>query len=409
MEEERTALPKNFRIGISGSAKIRGRTGGGTTPFSFAPNFHYSTLILTLIINSVMNRAIYRIIDANFNRSREAIRVIEEFCRFALNCAPLTKRAKQLRHELCGCIDKLDASQLISSRDTEGDVGVGQKVDNQLQRTDLKNCFTAACKRLTEALRALAETTQTLNPSVAQTIEKLRYATYTLEKDIVTFSDTTEKFKSVKLYVIITSNSAAEIISLTQHCITGGADCIQIRAKDINDDEFFALAGEFAKICKAAGVLSIINDRADIAIAAGTDGVHLGQNDLPVEQVRKLQLRPLIVGKSTHSLKQLQDACDERPTYVSLGPVFATDTKPAAKPVGLEYIKQAVEILADSGIGHVAIGGITPDNIEDVLKTGAKTIAICSAATKTSDPIVACRELKQKIAVFNENIESYAV
>jgi thiamine-phosphate pyrophosphorylase len=347
-----------------------------------------------------MARAVYRIIDANFNRAREALRVIEDFCRFSLNSAPLTTYAKQLRHELSAAIGKLDAAQLIAARDSLGDVGVGTTVDNQFRRNDLRDCFTAGCKRLTESLRTLAEMTQTLNPTVAQTIEKLRFSAYTLEKDIVLFSDTAEKFKSVRLYVIISSSLPADVFSLTHRCLAGGADCIQLRAKAVDDDKFFALALEFAKICKDAGVLSIINDRVDIAVAAGADGVHLGQNDLPLDQARKLQLAPLIIGKSTHSIEQLHAACKELATYVSLGPVFSTGTKPTAEPVGLDYVKQATEILGGTGIGHVAIGGITLDNVEDVLSAGAKAIAVCSAVTEADDPTAACRALKEKITAF---------
>ena len=349
-----------------------------------------------------MERAVYRIIDANFNRAREAARVIEEFCRFALNSAPLTERAKQLRHELSAAINKLDAGRLLSSRDTVGDVGVGKKVDKQLERTDVASTFTAACKRLTEALRTLTEMTRTQNQSVADAIEKLRFDAYALEKDIVLFSEPAEKFKRVKLYVIISSSLPADIICLTQRCVAGGADCIQLRAKDINDETLFAVAVEFVKVCKAAGVLSIINDRVDVAVAAGADGVHLGQNDLPIEQARKLQLAPLIIGQSTHSLEQLQNSYKALPTYVSLGPVFSTGTKPTAQPVGLDYVRQATRQLADTGIGNVAIGGITLDNVEEVLKAGAKTIAVCSAVTEVGDPTEACRALKQKIAAFGK-------
>ncbi len=347
-----------------------------------------------------MANPVYRIIDANFNRAREALRVIEDFCRFSLNSAPLTTCAKQLRHELSAAIGKLDVAQLIAARDSLGDVGAGRTVDNQLQRSDLRDCFTAGCKRLTESLRTLTEMTQTLNPEVAQTIEKLRFSAYTLEKDIVLFSDTAEKFKSVKLYVIISSSLPADVFSLTCQCLAGGADCIQLRAKGVDDDKLFALALEFVKVCKDAGVLSIINDRVDSAVAAGADGVHLGQDDLPVDQARKLQLSPLIIGRSTHSLDQLRATCDQLPTYVSLGPVFSTLTKPTAEPVGLDYVKQATEILAPTGIAHVAIGGITLDNVEDVLKAGAKTIAVCSAVTEASDPTAACRALKEKITTF---------
>jgi thiamine-phosphate pyrophosphorylase len=348
-----------------------------------------------------MERAVYRIIDANFNRAREAIRVMEDFCRFALNSGAFTERARQLRHELSAAVDKFDAGRLIASRDTLGDVGVETNLENQLARAELNDCFTAACKRLPEALRTLAETAQTISPEQAKIIESLRYTAYTLEKDIALFSSAAKKFKSVRLYVIISSNLPADVLSLTGRCAAGGADCIQLRAKDIEDDKLFALAVEFVKICRDTGVLSIINDRADIAVAAGADGVHLGQNDLPIQQVRKLQLTPLIIGKSTHSLKQLRAACDECPAYVSLGPVFSTGTKPAARPVGLEYVREGVEMLTDTGISHVAIGGITLGNVEDVLKAGAEAIAVCSAATEAADPAAACRALKEKIFAFN--------
>lgn len=344
-----------------------------------------------------MANPVYRIIDANFNRAREALRVIEDFCRFSLNSAPLTACAKQLRHELSTAISRLDPSCLIAARDSISDVGAGAAVENQLQRKELRDCFTAGCKRLTESLRVLAEMTQTLNPEVARTIEKLRFSAYTLEKNIVLFADTAEKFKPVRLYVIISTSLPADVFSLTHQCISGGADCIQLRAKGVDDATLFPLACEFAKACKEAGVLSIINDRVDIAVAAGIDGVHLGQDDLPVEQARNLQMTPLIIGKSTHSIEQLRTACEELPTYVSLGPVFATGTKPDVAPVGLDYVRQGVEALKGTGIRHAAIGGITLDNIEEVLKAGARTIAVCAAVTGADVAAKACMALKEKI------------
>lgn len=347
-----------------------------------------------------MANPVYRIIDANFNRAREALRVIEDFCRFSLTSAPLTSCAKQLRHSLSTEIAKLDPARLISARDSLSDVGAGATVDNQFQRKDLRDCFTAGCKRLTESLRTLSEMTQTLNPDIAQTIEKLRFSAYTLEKNIVLFADTAEKFKPVRLYVIISNALPIDVFSLTRQCIAGGADCIQLRSKNIDDDKLFALALEFAKICKDASVLSIINDRVDIAIAAGADGVHLGQGDLPVEQARKLQMAPLIIGKSTHTIEQLRAACEELPTYVSLGPVFSTATKPGVAPVGLDYVRQGVEVLDGTGIRHAAIGGITLDNVEEVLKAGARTIAVCSAVTGADDATKVCTTLKEKIAAL---------
>jgi len=344
-----------------------------------------------------MERTVYRIIDANFNRAREALRVMEEYCRFGLNSGPLSERAKGLRHELCAAVGGLDAGRLIAGRDTRGDVGVGQKVEGQHERATLKDCFTAAAKRLTEALRAMAEVTQTVDKSVAEAVERLRYEAYTLEKDIVLFSEPIEKFNRVRLYVIVTSNLPAEVLALASKCATGGADCIQLRAKDLPDDRLFAMAVEFVEICREMGTLSIINDRADIAAAAGADGVHLGQNDLPVEQVRRIQISPLIVGKSTHSLKELAASLASRPSYVSLGPAFPTPLKPDLEIAGIEYIRQGLDRLAETGISHVAIGGITSDNVEQVIRAGAERVAVCSAVTKAADPAEACQRLKDKI------------
>ena len=348
-----------------------------------------------------MERAAYRIIDANFNRAREALRVIEDYCRFVLNCAPLSARTKDLRHRLCSAIAGLRAEQLIVSRDTPGDVGIGQTTKNTIKRANLEDSLTAACKRLPEALRVLAETIKSEKTDIAEKIEQLRYAGYTLEKDVSLFAGTHKRFSRVGLYVLICSNLPADVFALAEKCIAGGVDCLQLRPKDIKDDKYFALAAEFVSICKDAGVISIINDRVDIALAAGADGVHLGQNDLPLQQARKLQLSPLIIGKSTHSIEQLNVAVTELPAYVSLGPVFATATKPDAQPVGIDYIKKALPVLSDTAIQHVAIGGINEDNVNDILKAGAKTIAVSSTVTDSPNPTVACKKLKEKIEAFS--------
>jgi thiamine-phosphate pyrophosphorylase len=353
-----------------------------------------------------MERSSYRIIDANFNRAREAARVIEDYCRFALNCDSLSQRARQLRHNLCAAIGTVNTERLIASRDTLNDVGIGSVVDNQMRRTELHDCFIAASKRLPEALRTMAEVAQTIDPAIALKIEDLRYTAYTLEKDIVVFGSSVEKFNHVKLYVIITGKQLLEVLQLTESCTTGGADCIQLRVKDAEDDEFFEIADEFVKICRRENVISIINDRADIAVAAGADGVHLGQNDLPIEKVRALQITPLIIGKTTHSQQQIQAACSELPTYVSIGPVFATSTKSELAPVGLDYVTRAAKSLEPSGIGHVTIGGINLKNIDSVLAAGAEKIAVCSAVTQATDPAAMCRAFKEKITAFERKLPS---
>ena len=355
--------------------------------------------------NSLMERAIYRIIDANFNRAREAARVMEEYCRFVLESAALSCRAKGVRHRLSRVVGRLDAEMLAASRDCDGDVGRGMQVPNQMVRRSLRDCSTAAAKRLTEGLRALAETVQVLDPDMAAVFETLRFDAYKLEKDMVLAANAAGRFKPVRLYVLITpapDDLPDRILDLAAQCADGGADCLQLRAKGMSDDRLFALARDFVKVCAQHNVISIINDRADIAVVTAADGVHLGQNDLPIQEAARLQKKPMIFGISTHSLDQLDRAIDQGPAYVALGPVFATGTKPHEPCVGLEYIAAATERLRTEAIGHVAIGGITLDNTDKVLKEGAGAIAVCSAVTGQTDPKQQCQRFKDKLAVLLE-------
>ncbi|MCK4959173.1 MAG: thiamine phosphate synthase [Planctomycetes bacterium] len=364
-----------------------------------------------------MQQAVYRIIDANFNRAREAARVVEEFCRFVLNSPDLSARTKQLRHDISAAVQTLDSNLLVTSRDVQSDVGREMVIDRQMTRTTLDDCLHAATKRLSEALRALSEMTQTIDPQLAQTLEKLRFQAYTLEKDIVTAASSAAKLSGVRLYVIITVSPGYDrpkILELARACTTGGADCLQLRPKQIPDDESFQLACDLVGVCKDARALSIINDRADIAIAAGAGGVHLGHNDLPVRQVRNLAQRPLIIGVSTHAPDQLSAALKAGADYVALGPVFSTSTKPDTAPVGLDYVRQAAKILnqppetpnqpsdklGQSSVKSVAIGGITAENVTDVLQAGAQAVAVCSVVTQAKDPAAMCAKLKERIENF---------
>jgi thiamine-phosphate pyrophosphorylase len=350
-----------------------------------------------------MEKPIYRILDANFNRAREALRVMEEYCRFVLNNPALGGRAKQLRHALSSVIAELDANQLLACRDSQRDVGKELRVTGQMKRATLEDCFTAAAKRSSEALRMLAEVGQTINPALYDRFEKLRFETYSLEKDISLAMYGILRFQNARLYVLITVQSEsdkAKVLDLAKACIAGGADCLQLRCKAMTDKDILNVAGPFVESCRQGDVISIINDRPDIAILSGADGVHLGQEDLSAEDVRRLQPRPLIVGRSTHHCGQLTEAMNETCDYVALGPVFATATKSHEPVAGLDYVRQAINILKDSRIGHVAIGGIDLNNIEQVLALGVKTVAVCSAVCDSSNPAGVCGDLKKRILSY---------
>jgi thiamine-phosphate pyrophosphorylase len=344
-----------------------------------------------------MSNVLYRIIDANFNRAREALRVLEEYCRFGLNHPGLAGKAKQMRHRLCEAVGKLDSVKLLCSRDVAGDVGKDLKVNGQLRRQSIEDCFTAAAKRASEAFRALAESTQAIDASVAATMEQLRFEVYALEKETVLKAAAAKKWENVCLYVLINATPEAppgDVLRLCRDCIAGGADCLQLRAKNITDAQFLNLAEAFTTLCKETGIVSIINDRVDIALLSGADGVHLGQNEIPVSKARQLARSPLIVGVSTHNPDELSQAISDGCDYVGLGPAYPSTTKPQLPVAGLSYIRHALPLLEQAGIFHVAIGGINSKNLKELLQVGVKAIAVSEAAAGADDPGGSCKTLK---------------
>ncbi len=350
-----------------------------------------------------MEKAVYRILDANLNRAREALRGMEEYCRFVLDNSTLSGRVKALRHALCQTAAQLEQGKLLCSRDSQNDVGQALRFDGQMKRVSLEDCFVASAKRITEALRALAEVGQTLSPSLYDAFEKLRFDAYTLEKDIYVAGFGYLRMKKVRLYVLLTVKTEHDkqtLPELTRACIAGGADCLQLRCKGFPDRDVLNLSETFADLCRKGDVLSIINDSPDIAILSGADGVHLGQQDISVEKARHLQPRPLIAGVSTHSIEQLHQAVAQPCDYVALGPVFATQTKSHEPAAGLSYLNQAMDVLKHCSISHVAIGGITLDNVCQVLEKGVHCIAVCGAICSADSPEKACRDFKRVLADF---------
>jgi len=350
-----------------------------------------------------MEKAVYRILDANFNRAREAMRGMEEYCRFVLNNSTLSGRVKALRHALCQAAAQLEQGKLLCSRDSQNDVGQALRFDGQMKRVSLEDCFVASAKRITEALRALAEVGQTLSPSLYDAFEKLRFDAYTLEKDIYIAGFGYLRMRKVRLYVLLTVKTQQDkqtLPELTRACIAGGADCLQLRCKGFPDRDVMNLSETFADLCRKGDVLSIINDSPDIAILSGADGVHLGQEDITVEKVRRLQPRPLIAGISTHNVEQLRQAVTQPCDYVALGPVFATQTKSHEPAAGLSYLNQAMGVLKQCSMSHVVIGGITLDNVYQVLEQGVHCIAVCGAICSAVSPEKACRDFRRVLDSF---------
>jgi thiamine-phosphate pyrophosphorylase len=172
---------------------------------------------------------------------------------------------------------------------------------------------------------------------------------------------------------------------------------VQLRAKGLSDLHLLTLANDFTDACRTAHAISIINDRVDIALLSGADGVHLGQTEIPVSCVRQLARRPLIVGVSTHNTDELRAAIDAECDYAGIGPAFASPTKPGLTVAGIDYIHRAVSELEKAGIFHVAIGGINSDNLRQLLDVGVKAIAVSDTITSAPHPSERCKTLKQNL------------
>ncbi len=199
----------------------------------------------------------------------------------------------------------------------------------------------------------------------------------------------------MRLYVLISSNIAVSSAKETAKLvIDGGADAIQLREKTISDDEFISLAGEIRDIIAGSGTLLIINDRINVAREVNADGVHLGQNDMSVSEARNIIGNEKIIGVSTHSIIQARQAQKEGADYIAIGPVFSTRTKDYEPSIGLKIIP---EITGAINIPFVAIGAITLENLDEVLKAGASRVAVCSAIISSKDILSSTREFKNKL------------
>ncbi len=207
-----------------------------------------------------------------------------------------------------------------------------------------------------------------------------------------------EAFKNFKLYAVTDLKAGfaeADFLKRAEDACRGGIDVLQLRAKDMADGEILALAVKLRRMTEQHKVLFFINDRPDLALAAEADGVHVGQEDMPLEAVRKvLAGRKLWLGKSTHRLVELLAAQEQGADYIGVGPVYATPTKPGYKQVGLELVAEAA---ASVRIPFVAIGGIDSSNVEAVLQAGASRIAVVRAVFNAREPYEAARQLCSKL------------
>lgn len=184
-------------------------------------------------------------------------------------------------------------------------------------------------------------------------------------------------------------------MEITRLAIAGGADTIQYRQKSGSTRQMIEIARNMKRLCSEAGVMFIVNDRLDVAIAAEADGVHLGQDDFPIPMARELLGEGRIIGGSAATLDEARKCLSEGADYVGFGPVYPTSSKDDAGPVsGIDILKQVVEIVP---LPIIAIGGVGAENIPGVMRAGAHGIAVISAVCCQDDPEESTRALYQAL------------
>lgn len=330
-------------------------------------------------------QVLHRILDANLDRAREGLRILEEWCRFGLNDGELTEKIKHFRQTLGGW----HSDPIRQSRDTPGDPGTGLSHPQEEQRDTLQTVVQVNCCRVQEALRVLEEYGKLHSVDMASGAKQMRYQLYTLESQLLGH---TLRQRLVKARTYLVTSPSEQLVAIVEAALKGGVDIVQYREKSADDEIRLQLAAQLKDLCHRYHSLFIVNDRVDIAAAVGADGVHLGQQDLPMEAARRI-LGPLpIVGRSTTNPAEMDRAIKEGADYIGVGPVYATPTKPGKAASGYEYIRYAVD---NAPMPWFAIGGIDLTNVAAVREAGAPGVAIVRAIMQADDPAQATRELNQ--------------
>lgn len=350
---------------------------------------------------------ILRIIDANLNRSREGIRVVEDCARFVLNDKLITQQCKSLRHQLRDAVSTLGFSSLdlITSRDTLHDVGTSISTSNESDRSaGMTDIVQAACKRVTEALRVIEETSKTLG-STGSRFESIRYAMYTIEQQ--TILALSPKCPQWVLCVLISQSLCIEHspCEVMKRAAAGGADCIQIREKHMPDDQLLDHAGQLTELGQSLGIDVIINDRVDIAKLVQAQGVHLGQGDLPTSDAREILGYQRWIGRTCPTIDEATRAIANGADNCGIGPIFESTTK--SKPIlgGLDLIKSYLSTPTTQKTPVLAISGINPDNIDELAELNCPGVAVSSAVCSAANPESVCSAIVSKLSAQHGTIE----
>lgn len=206
-------------------------------------------------------------------------------------------------------------------------------------------------------------------------------------------ADRLRRLLDARLYLVCDNAPAGrELAQILPAVVAGGVDIVQLREKTLDDEELLAVAEPTRALCEQLGALFVLNDRPRVAREVGADGVHVGQDDMPVAKVRALVGPDMLIGLSTHASGEIDAADPALVDYIGVGPVHATPTKPGRPAVGLELVRYAATHAA---VPFFAIGGLEARNVGEVLDAGASRVCVLRAVADAENPEHAARELRE--------------
>jgi len=341
----------------------------------------------SMTVTPPSDNRIAQLIDANLDRAREGLRVMEDWCRFGLKRSDFSIQIKDWRQQLGVHHHNIYRKARLTSNDPA--MGVSHPL--QQVRTTPESVFIANSSRVQEALRVIEEFTRTTDPRLCEIATKIRYKAYEIELKVLNTSEGIEKKKILKdcsVYLITTNSRNLEEVVL--HALKAGVKIVQYREKFLHDNEKISQAKCLASLCKEYNSLFVVNDRIDIALAVDADGIHLGQEDMPTKIARELLGSEKIIGRSTHCIEDIKNAEDEGCDYIGIGPIFPSQTKKKLNPIGIDYLKKG---LSQALLPAFAIGGINSSNINKINQLNNLRIAVSDAIINSTNPFSTTQEL----------------
>lgn len=342
----------------------------------------------------MVDRNVWRVLDANANRAAEGLRALEDLARLVHEDVRSSLMLKSLRHRLGLAVQGLDRKQRLGARSTERDAGIGNSSTSELSRWSAGEVLVAECERVGQSLRVLEEFSKLVDPAASEQFKQLRYQAYDdLAKIELAWTQHAWLQSETLCLLIDCELPLSEFADYLRRLGGAGLTCVQVRDKKRSDRDLMNYASAAVQVMDKYSGHVIVNDRLDIAMASGAAGVHLGQEDMSMVDARKTCGERLCIGISTHSIQQAREAVEMGADYIGCGPSFPSQTKSFDHFPGMAFL---AEIAKEISIPCMAIGGVDLDNLQRVVDVGFRCIAISAAVHRAPDPELAVQQFRQR-------------